>query len=218
MKNNTNKQQATRRNFFRKSLATATRGGIAAAALTGLIVLKRSRHAPEGAREALGMLRPPGALDEVEFMAACIRCTRCADACDTHCIEFFGPDAGQLHATPYIIPEQCACNMCLECGPACPVCAILPLERKEDIHMGVAYVDERLCVSTNQTGVCGACYTVCPLREKAITQGIRNAPTIHPEFCTGCGLCEEFCIVDERNGLRAIQIKTSRSWTEETAA
>ena len=28
--------------------------------------------------------------------------------------------------------------------------------------------------------------------------------------CGGCGLCEEACIVDDRNGIRAIQVKTNR--------
>ena len=75
--------------------------------------------------------------------------------------------------------------------------------------MGTAVVDDRLCVSINGTGVCGACFTACPLRGKAITQTMRNAPEVHAEYCTGCGLCEEFCIVDDRKGLRAIQVHTT---------
>lgn len=103
--------------------------------------------------------------------------------------------------------------MCLKCGEACPTDAIRPLSVKEDIRMGTAVVDDRLCVSINGTGVCGACFTACPLRGEAITQNMRNAPEVHPEFCTGCGLCEQFCIVDERRGVRAIQVTTNRAWT-----
>ncbi len=76
--------------------------------------------------------------------------------------------------------------------------------------MGLAIVDERLCVSANGTGICGACFTVCPFRGKAIVQDLRNRPTVIEEYCTGCGLCEEYCIVDERVGIRAIQIRTAR--------
>ncbi|RPI74028.1 MAG: ferredoxin-type protein NapG, partial [Planctomycetaceae bacterium] len=43
-----------------------------------------------------------------------------------------------------------------------------------------------------------ACFTACPVRGKAITQGLYNAPFVHPEHCTGCGLCEEVCIVPYR--------------------
>jgi len=76
--------------------------------------------------------------------------------------------------------------------------------------MGVAVVDERLCVSHNGSGACAACHTACPLRNRAITQGIRNAPTVHAEHCVGCGLCEEACIVYDR---KAIRVVTERSWT-----
>jgi ferredoxin-type protein NapG len=88
-----------------------------------------------------------------------------------------------------------------------------------EVDMGLAVVDDRLCVSINGSGVCGACFTVCPLRGQAITQTIRNAPEVHEEYCTGCGLCEQFCIVDERAGIRAIQVTTNRHWngTKEAA-
>ncbi len=76
--------------------------------------------------------------------------------------------------------------------------------------MGVAVVDEHLCVSHNGTGICGACHTVCPLRNRAIEQDYRNAPIVHADSCTGCGLCEEVCIVDERSGVRAIQVQSER--------
>jgi MauM/NapG family ferredoxin protein len=167
---------------------------------------------PHGARHALGLIRPPGALPESDFLAACIRCMRCVDACEPRCIELFGAEAGTLQGTPYIVPIQKACTLCLACGEACPTGAILPLEEKDQADMGEAVIDERLCVSLNGTGVCGACFTACPLRGKAITQGIRNAPEIHTDHCVGCGLCEEFCIVDERSDLRAIQVTTQRTW------
>ena len=65
----------------------------------------------------------------------------------------------------------------------------------------------RLCVSHNGTGVCGACHTICPLKNRAITQNMHNAPEVHPDHCTGCGLCEEMCIVKDR---RAIRVKSER--------
>ncbi|MBI5366196.1 MAG: 4Fe-4S dicluster domain-containing protein [Planctomycetes bacterium] len=149
-----------------------------------------------------GLVRPPGALDEAAFLAACIRCTLCADVCEPRAIRLFGPGAGHLQGTPYIRPETAACNLCLRCGPACPTGALLPLAQKTLARMGTAVVDEALCVSTNGTGICGACYTVCPLRGKAITQGSRFRPTVHPAVCVGCGLCEEACIVKRDKAIR----------------
>lgn len=157
-----------------------------------------------------GLLRPPGAVPEEELQARCIRCEKCSEACETDAIRLFGPGSGSLEGTPHIVAEERACNLCLECGKACPTGALEPLEERTEARMGVARVDEHLCVSHNGTGICGACFTVCPLRGKAITQGLFNRPTVIPEKCVGCGLCEEACIVHRA---KAIRVHTERRWT-----
>ena len=202
-----------RRAFFARTAGATAKIGGAAALLALFSTARQTRTAPAALRGDLGLVRPPGSLSEDEFMAACIRCTRCADACETSCIRLVGPEGGKLQGTPYILPIDKACNLCLACGESCPTGAIEILTAKKDARMGTAYVDERLCVSHNGQGVCGACHTVCPLRNTAITQDMRNKPTVHSDHCTGCGLCEEFCIVDERIGLRAIQVKSTRTET-----
>jgi MauM/NapG family ferredoxin protein len=204
-----------RRKFFRRVAQSLGQTALGGGLLTGFLQLRKRSTPPGGARGPLGLVRPPGSADEHEFLAKCIRCTRCADACEAQCILFFGPEAGRHQATPYIFPYTKACTMCLQCGSACPTGAILPLLEKSEIEMGVAVVDERLCVSHNGSGVCGACHTVCPLRNKAIVQDFRNAPVVDANYCTGCGLCEEACIVHDR---RAIQVQTDRNWDEEAAA
>jgi len=158
----------------------------------------------------LGILRPPGALDESEFLQVCIRCDVCAEACDTACIQLMPIWEGRHAGTPYIRAESRACDLCLRCTQACPSGALRELTEMSDARMGTAVVDERLCVSHNGTGVCGACHTVCPLRNKAITQGMHNRPTVHREHCVGCGLCEEACIVKDR---RAIRVVSGRPWS-----
>jgi ferredoxin-type protein NapG len=158
-----------------------------------------------------GVLRPPGALAlDADFLATCIRCSLCAEACDTACIRLFDLGEGRHAGTPYIVAEARACNLCLACTEVCPSGALQIVRAPADVRMGVAVVDERLCVSHNGTGACGACHTVCPFRNAAITQGLFNAPTVHAERCVGCGLCEEACIVDDR---KAIRVVTERSWS-----
>lgn len=203
-----------RRGFFRRMLRGTAQAGAGAGLLFGIDELRHGRGAPFGTRGALGLVRPPGSVAEEEFLALCMRCTRCADACEAQCIQLFGPEAGDLAATPYILPADRGCTLCMACGKACPTGAIKPLERMQEARMGVAVVDERLCVSHNGTGVCGACNTVCPLRNRAITQDFRNAPTVHAEACVGCGLCEEICIVRDR---RAIRVTSERVASEEPA-
>lgn len=201
-----------RRTFVVRSLSWFGRVGVIAGVTAGYMGLRKNTAPAADSRGAMGILRPPGALAEQEFLASCIRCARCSDSCESGCIQLFGPAAGALQGTPYILPIARACTLCLKCGEACPTGALLPLEKKEEAVMGVAVVDERLCVSHNGTGVCGACHTACPLKNRAITQELRNAPIVHAEYCTGCGLCEECCIVDERSDIRAIQVKTKRRW------
>ncbi len=157
-----------------------------------------------------GVLRPPGALPEEDFLARCIRCELCADACDTGCIRLLPPGSGRSTGTPVIFPWDRACNLCMACTEVCPSGALKPGLDKHEVRMGDAVVDERLCVSHNGTGACGACHTACPFRGRALTQGIRNAPTVHPDSCVGCGLCEEVCIVEDR---RAIRVFSGRAWT-----
>ncbi len=203
-----------RREFFRVLALRSGKVGAGGGLLYGLLGLRPSSALPAGARGELGIVRPPGALEEPDFLARCIRCTECADACEAQCILLFGPEAGDLHGTPYIVPSEKGCTLCLACGPACPSGALTPLEARDEPRMGVAVVDERLCVSHNGTGVCGACHTACPLRNRAITQDFRNAPHVVPEECTGCGLCEELCIVRDR---RAIRVVTDRRPAREGA-
>jgi len=196
-----------RREFFRRVALRSGKVGAGGGLLYGMLGLRPSSALPAGARGDLGIVRPPGALEEPDFLARCIRCTECADACEAQCIRPFGPEAGDLQGTPYIMTEDKGCTLCLACGPACPSGALLPVAKRDEPRMGVAVVDERLCVSHNGTGVCGACHTACPLRNRALTQDYRNAPTVHADACTGCGLCEELCIVRDR---RAIRVVTDR--------
>ena len=54
---------------------------------------------------------------------------------------------------------------------------------------------------------CDVCYRDCPVINKAITLEERHnkrtgrhaimEPTVHAEFCTGCGKCERACVLEE---------------------
>lgn len=155
-------------------------------------------------------LRPPGALSEPEFLAACIRCGLCVRDCpyDTLVLAELGEDVAT--GTPYFTAREIPCEMCddIPCAAACPTGALAKtLTDITQSKMGVAVlVDEENCL--NALGLrCDVCYRDCPVLDKAITLELQHnarsghhaifMPTVHAEFCTGCGKCEKSCVLPE---------------------
>ena len=155
-------------------------------------------------------LRPPGALPEADFLAACVRCGLCVRDCPYDILKL--SDLGDTVATgtPYFTARKIACEMCedIPCVKACPTGALDPeLTDINKAQMGLAaLVDHESCL--NFLGLrCDVCYRVCPVIDKAITletqhnpRSDRHAmllPTVHSDHCTGCGKCEKSCVLPE---------------------
>jgi len=147
---------------------------------------------------SLRFLRPPGALDEPDFVARCIHCGQCSEICPNRCLNYFGLENGFASMdTPYLIPREKACILCMKCGEVCPTGAIQAIEREFEaivtqVQMGKAWVDTSLCLSY-QGKTCGVCYRACPLPDVAIYVGMLEQPHV-TDKCVGCGLCERSCI------------------------
>jgi ferredoxin-type protein NapG len=190
-------------------------GRIAGGAITSVAVAVAASRIGNGtAGETTPVLRPPGALDEDDFLAKCIRCGRCADACPNRCITAFSEASGKAHSlkpgpgqrnTPVIFPRQQACMLCngapggdLLCTSACPTGALQltkkdPDSIQESVRMGTAEVDTTLCYSYNGAS-CGACVRACPFEGTALRAGLWETPIVDPDYCIGCGLCERACV------------------------
>lgn len=154
------------------------------------------------------LLRPPGIQSEHDFLARCIKCGKCIEACPYVALHVAGPTQGSSAGTPCIDAREQACRLCADfpCVAACPTGALRDVAEKHDPHMGYARIDEEVCIAF-QGYRCEVCYRVCPLIDKAITidfQGRENdaihakfIPTVNDDVCTGCGLCVERCAVSE---------------------
>jgi ferredoxin-type protein NapG len=93
-------------------------GGVLGAALSGYLPLayaKRQR------------LRPPGALQEHDFLASCIKCGQCAQVCPVQAIRLADLVDGFGVGVPYIDARQQACDFscdAVQCVLACPTGAL----------------------------------------------------------------------------------------------
>jgi ferredoxin-type protein NapG len=173
------------------------------------------------------LLRPPGTQGEDDFLARCIGCGRCIEACPYIAIHAASPVSGTVVGTPVIDAREQACRLCEDfpCVEACPTGALRNVTVRTDVRMGTAVVDEEACIAISRGIRCEVCYRSCPLIDQAIRIELRPregdnihmlfAPVIDEESCVGCGLCVERCVVSDPTV--AIGIEAPQNLPKETS-
>ncbi len=146
-------------------------------------------------------LRPPGAVEEALFLERCTKCSDCAKACPHGSIVFH-----QVNGTPVIFPDQVPCYLCddLPCIAACATDALLPVDDRTEVQMGVAAVNHRVCTAGQG---CHACVSKCPTEALSMDFGAQRLD-VAEDRCVGCGLCEYVC--RSVNDHIAIKVKAAR--------
>jgi polyferredoxin len=183
------------------------------------------------------LIRPPGSVEESEFLERCIKCDQCINACPTNVLQPATYQEGGLESlwTPVmnfdIAHCQLKCNMCSE---VCPTGAIrkITVEEKlghgdyEDegaIVLGTAFFDKGRCLPHAMQIPCVVCEEVCPVSPKAIqTVDVEekdvfgelvmlNKPFMVPDLCIGCGICQAECPVRDDRAVYVTAVGESRS-------
>ncbi|MCB9426506.1 MAG: 4Fe-4S dicluster domain-containing protein [Flavobacteriales bacterium] len=138
-------------------------------------------------------VRPPGAVDEDEFLLLCSRCTDCINACPHDVI--FKPSFAETKIygeTPFLDLKHKACEFCVDfpCISACTKGALVKTE--ETPVIGTAKVYKEHCLGA-QGQYCDYCSRSCPKEFNALTIGEDRVPIIDETACVGCGKCEYIC-------------------------
>jgi len=198
-----------RRSFF-------TRGA-------GEVAQAVTKHAAQKAREnSSRWIRPPFAIDELDFLLACTRCDNCVDACPQNIIFPLSAKLGmKVFNTPAMDLLNHGCHLCegWPCIQSCETGALMiPIASPDDkitkqeesnvssVELGnndtkrvlpiiaTVTINTKTCLPYSGPE-CGAC-RVCPVEGAMIWT--MEKPSINPLLCTGCALCREACIVEPK--------------------
>jgi MauM/NapG family ferredoxin protein len=197
-----------------------------AAGVTGLLLFRLAPEA-QGAVYNPGLIRPPGARPEREFLQRCIQCGTCMKACPTNALHPTLFEAGfEGIWTPMLVASVGYCEYnCNFCGQVCPTEAIqpLPLPQKQKTKIGLAVFDTTRCLPYAFVRECMVCEEHCPISTKAIyfiptevktrdgNTLVLKQPKIDPDLCIGCGICENVCVYKDRPAVRITSANEDRN-------
>lgn len=182
-------------------------------------------------------IRPPGSVEETEFLERCIKCDQCINVCPTNVLQPSTLSEGGLEGlwTPVMDMSVGFCQLnCTLCSDVCPTGAIqkISLDKKlglgqhasdGPISVGTAFINQGRCLPWAMETPCVVCEEVCPVSPKAIgTYDVEvkrwdgkivvlNRPYIRPELCIGCGICQHECPVIDDPAVYVTAVGETRS-------
>ncbi len=178
----------------RTAVASAAAGAVAIPAMR--IANWPDRHYNEK------VIRPPGSVEEREFLERCIRCAECMKVCPNNALHpaFFEAGLEGLW-TPILIPRIGYCEFsCVLCGQVCPTGAIQKIDElqktgrddrtgkvQKPISIGTAMYDQGRCLPWAMATPCIVCEEFCPTSPKAIWAEEVEVPKRDSKYSGGQG-------------------------------
>ena len=153
------------------------------------------------------VIRPPGSVEEREFLERCIRCAECMKVCPNNALHpaFFEAGIEGLW-TPILIPRIGYCEFsCVLCGQVCPTGAIQKIDEKakmgvgqKPISIGTAMYDKGRCLPWSMATPCIVCEEFCPTSPKAIWAEDAEVPKRADKYKAGGGHAEMLTVKVQR--------------------
>jgi len=219
--------------------AGMTRRELLLSGITGLIAfpMLRNNGGINDENYSAELIRPPGSVEEYDFMKKCIKCGQCMDICPTNVLQPAALREGGFEAlwTPVMKFNINHCQLkCTLCSEVCPTGAIRKISvteklgmgdfaRKGPVVIGTAFIDRSRCLPWANQIPCVVCEEVCPTAPKAIQTRDEEArdvfskivtlnhPFIVPDLCIGCGICQARCPVSDRPAVYVTAVGENRS-------
>ncbi len=188
--------QEARRQFLRSVALTI---GVTSISLTGFIPLK-------GHADSRLIMRPPGALDEKDFLASCIKCGQCVQVCPVNAVKLDDLEDGFGLGSAYINAREQACDFScdgLQCVLACPTGSLTHiLDYVKDTRMGFAKLEKpKFCLAVAGKGFKGIARGADfdgVLRYEEIDRWNPIPLKDHPYDVEICNLCVQACPIEQR--------------------
>ena len=186
---------------------------------TALLAVGATKTALVDKSRSGAVIRPPGSVNEQEFLDRCIRCHQCIKVCSTmgRYLQPAWLESGWEGIwTPLGNARHGYCEYdCNLCGMVCPTDAIheLTVSEKQATPMGTAYFDKSRCIPWYKNEDCLVCEEHCPIPDKAIKFEVRRVtkpdgterdvkyPYVDEELCIGCGICVAKCPLEAKAGI-----------------
>lgn len=156
-------------------------------------------------------LRPPGAIAERDFLAACIKCGQCVQVCPVEAIVLADIDEGFGLGVPYLNARAQACDFscdAIQCILACPTGALThELSKPDQVEMGLArMVPERqdTCLARQGQGFKGVARSQGLHRYAAVDRWNPIAIADHPYDLELCDLCVRECPIKDAISLQPL--------------
>ncbi len=151
-------------------------------------------------------LRPPGALDEQQYLASCIKCGQCVQVCPVEAIALADIFDGQGQGAAYIDAREQACDFScdgLQCVLACPTGALThEINYSHETRMGLARLAKpKKCLALKGEGFFGLTRGEAyqgKLRFEEIDRWNPIPINQHPFDLEICDLCVRLCPIEIR--------------------